>query len=106
MPHTPLYVHTQSEGLSSFPEAMRLLKEKFGDAGPPIGSPEEDVKTLEESASVVVVAVADERLDGKGGAFLKNCQIVETKLGYIKDEGNADRLWKLSEELVGEKFEI
>ena len=41
------------------------------------------------------------------GAFLVDCQIKKDgiKAHALGDE-NAERLWKLSEELVGEKFEF
>jgi hypothetical protein len=42
---------------------------------------------------------------GKTGLFLRNCQPFEVE-GYTVDPVNAEKLWKLSEELVREKFGI
>jgi hypothetical protein len=107
MPRTPLYINLTDTGPTSFVEAGRLLQEKYGDSPPNIGGFETDVKTLETSASTLVVALADDRFDGKGGAFLKNCQVLDTKdTPWLMDAENAEKLWKLSEELVGEKFEV
>ena len=41
----------------------------------------------------------------KSGTFLRNCEPF-TLAPYATDPKNAEKLWKLSEELVGEKFDI
>jgi NAD(P)-dependent dehydrogenase (short-subunit alcohol dehydrogenase family) len=65
-------------------------------------------KTVPEGASTNVVAAFDPRIVGKSGGYLVDCQVTEDPTqvrAYALDEGNGERLWKLSEELVGEKFE-
>lgn len=42
---------------------------------------------------------------GRSGLFLRNCKPFATE-GYTTDAGRAEELWRLSEKLVGEKFEI
>lgn len=42
---------------------------------------------------------------GASGAYMSDCQLIEPT-DNAKDEVIAEKLWKLSEELVGEKFEI
>lgn len=42
---------------------------------------------------------------GKSGLFLRNCKEFPTE-GYTTDPVQAEKLWKLSERLVGEDFEI
>lgn len=42
---------------------------------------------------------------GKSGLFLKNCQPFDTE-GYATDLESAEKLWKLSEKLVGQEFKI
>lgn len=39
------------------------------------------------------------------GNYMSDCQVAEAA-PYTTDEKIAERLWKLSEELVGEKFNI
>jgi len=39
------------------------------------------------------------------GAYLDDCQVVDL-VEHAKDKENADRLWALGEELVGEKFNL
>ena len=46
---------------------------------------------------------------GDNGAYLADCQIAdvgEEAKGYAtKETGNQDKLWALSEEIIGEKFD-
>ena len=107
MPQTPLYAYTKDEGPTSLAYVGRLLEKRWGSNFPPIGGFKTDKKTLETSASTLIVALADERFDGKSGLFLKNCQVLDTSATpYVTDPSAAEKLWKLSESLVGEKFDI
>ncbi|KAI0398781.1 putative short-chain dehydrogenase [Xylaria palmicola] len=70
-------------------------------------------KTLGGGAATSLVAALDPQLgpgetrDGKEnyGAYLDDCQISEKAAPGAVSSAAADRLWKLSEELVKEKFE-
>lgn len=42
---------------------------------------------------------------GESGLFLRNCQPFPT-VEYATAPESAEKLWRLSEELVGQKFEI
>jgi len=66
-------------------------------------------KTLAAGAATTLVAALDPKLppagkDGKG-VYMEDCQIVETK-SWATDPGAAEKLWSVSEELVGEKFPL
>jgi NAD(P)-dependent dehydrogenase (short-subunit alcohol dehydrogenase family) len=66
-------------------------------------------KTLGAGAATTLVAALDPKLppaakDGKG-VYLEDCQIAETK-SWATDPVAAEKLWSLSEELVGEKFPL
>jgi hypothetical protein len=39
------------------------------------------------------------------GAYLEDCNIVRPLKPYAADKSKAERLWEMSEEMVGEKFE-
>ncbi len=39
------------------------------------------------------------------GALMKDCGVAEVTKDYAKDPGKARKLWELSEELVGQRFE-
>ncbi|KAI9715399.1 MAG: hypothetical protein M1828_000859 [Chrysothrix sp. TS-e1954] len=73
------------------------------------------VKTLGAGASTTLVAAVDPRLDMPGtestkpsqenhGAYLIDCQISDKACARAVSSDEAERLWALSEELVGEKF--
>jgi NAD(P)-dependent dehydrogenase (short-subunit alcohol dehydrogenase family) len=64
-----------------------------------------DVKSLDECAATHVVAAFDPRLEGYNGVYLENGNLSDDLQPTAKGPGDAERLWKLSEELVGEKFE-
>ena len=65
----------------------------------------EDEKTVETASSTLVTTALDPEFDNKSGLLLRNCRPLEVA-GYAKDPVNAEKLWRLSEEPVGEKFEI
>ncbi|KAG4437995.1 hypothetical protein IFR05_006535 [Cadophora sp. M221] len=105
-PGTPLYIHTQvPDSLVSASEAMRIIVEKYAGSDIPTGDLAEDEKTLETAASTLVLAAANPDLDDKSGTFLRNCKPFPVE-SYATDLESAERLWKVSEELVGEKFDI
>ena len=45
-------------------------------------------------------------LADKSGAFLRDAQIMEPVKEHASNPENGRKLWKLSEEIVGEKFEV
>jgi NAD(P)-dependent dehydrogenase (short-subunit alcohol dehydrogenase family) len=72
-------------------------------------------KTVEQGAATSVWAATAPELADRGGVYLENCRIAEAttdtlKLhgvhGYALDPERAEQLWKLSEKLVGETFEV
>jgi len=71
------------------------------------------MKTLEQGAATTVWAATAPELEGRGGLYLEDCHIAEPideastvdgVMGYALDEEAAERLWTLSEEIVGERF--
>lgn len=62
-------------------------------------------KTVEQGISTTVVAVVDPRIASQSGSYLNNCQIEDVR-DYAKDPAQVQKLWELSEQLIGEKFEI
>lgn len=61
-------------------------------------------KTIEQGASTTVVAAFNPRIEERNGFYLSDCGIDETVSPYAVDVENAERLWKLSERLVGQEF--
>ncbi|KAM7217097.1 hypothetical protein V8F06_007496 [Rhypophila decipiens] len=60
-------------------------------------------KTHDEGSSCTLVAALDPGLDEPKGHYLVDCQIFDP-VAHGKDRVAAERLWKLSEELVGQTF--
>ena len=69
-------------------------------------------KNLQQGAATTVWAATSPALSGRGGIYLENCQIAHAAAGsgntgvesYAVDVAAAERLWALSEELVGQSF--
>lgn len=69
----------------------------------PIGA--DPPKSIEQGVATTLVATLDPRIEAQSGSYLADAK-VEPAYEYATDPANAERLWKLSEELVGEKFDI
>lgn len=84
----------------SDPEWLKNVRERIrGDKTMP------QLKSLEAGSSTTIVAACDPGLKGtKENVYLSDCQVVETLNEWARDEAAAERLWELSEKLVGEKF--
>ncbi|ORX97244.1 putative short-chain dehydrogenase [Clohesyomyces aquaticus] len=64
-------------------------------------------KTHSQGAATTMVAALDPEIKGQNGAYLADGRIGgEEVQEYAVDKGNARKLWELSEELVGEKFDF
>ncbi len=64
-------------------------------------------KTLQQGCSTTLVAALDLSIAGHSGAYLEDCAITERPLSdLVTNMDNAEKLWKLSEELVGQKFDL
>jgi len=69
-------------------------------------------KSIPQGAATTCFAATAPELQGKGGVYLEDCHVAaqddENPTGgvrsYALDPDNAERLWSLSEELVGESF--
>ncbi|EGO55825.1 hypothetical protein NEUTE1DRAFT_148254 [Neurospora tetrasperma FGSC 2508] len=62
-------------------------------------------KSLDEGCATTMVAALDPALDETKGLYLVDCQFSDPH-PHAKDEVAAERLWKLSEEIVGENFTL
>lgn len=71
------------------------------------------LKTIPQGAATSVFAATAPELEGIGGRYLEDCHLAEVNddtqtlhgvRSYATDPGNADRLWEISERLVGERF--
>ncbi len=69
-------------------------------------------KSVEAGAATTCYAATAPELEGRGGVYLEDCLVAEVDdddqtgsvRSYAVDPGNAEKLWALSEEMVGQKF--
>lgn len=61
-------------------------------------------KTPAQGASTTVVAATSPELESRGGAYLEDCAISTALAPHATDPADAERLWALSERLVGQTF--
>ncbi|KAK8065719.1 hypothetical protein PG997_012466 [Apiospora hydei] len=62
-------------------------------------------KTIAQGTAPLVAACLDPALVEHSGSFIQDCQ-VEQALEYATDPDNATKLWALSEQLVGQAFDV
>jgi len=72
-------------------------------------------KSVEAGAATSVFAATAPELEGRGGVYLEDCHVATVNDApnaldgvktYAIDPRNAERLWQLSERLVGERFAL
>lgn len=96
-----------------------IFKGFFDENGKPILDPVNGLKTIEQGAATQIWLATNPKLDGLGGVFAEDCEIAEVivindstdkmdevirrkgVMPYAIDKENADRLWALSEKLLG-----
>jgi hypothetical protein len=70
-------------------------------------------KTVEAGAATSVFAATAPELEGRGALYLEDCHVaaindapdaLDGVKSYALDPANADRLWEVSEKLVGQRF--
>lgn len=62
-------------------------------------------KSMAQGIATTLVAALDPRIEQQSGMYMMDCQPTRT-YEYAESMEGAEKLWKLSEELVGEKFEL
>ncbi|EJD37537.1 NAD(P)-binding protein [Auricularia subglabra TFB-10046 SS5] len=61
-------------------------------------------KTVEQGASTTLVAALDPALETHNGAYMVDCQVAEFDCEAARREDLSEKLWTLSEKLIGEPF--
>lgn len=61
------------------------------------------VKSAEQGVATTLYAALSPEIEGQSGSYLTDCGVVPER-PYAKDVAAVEKLWKLSEQLVGEKF--
>lgn len=102
---TNLGRHMSEADIAWMTERMRKSVEQTGSAS-------QGFKTIPQGAATSCWAATAGELEGAGGIYCEDCHVAtqddESPTGgvrsYAVDAANAERLWALSEELVGEAF--
>ena len=72
-------------------------------------------KSVEAGSATSVFTATAPELEGRGGLYLEDCHVaaindapdaLDGVKSYALDAGNAERLWEVSEKLVGERFTL
>ena len=96
-------------GRHMVPEDIELIRSRM-----PPGTPF-TFKTVEAGSATSVLAATAPELEGRGGIYLEDCHVASVNdapdaIGGVKtyaiDPRNAERLWELSEHLVGQRFPL
>ena len=103
--HTNLARHMSEEDKAELRERVRKAAEESGQE--PQG-----FKTIPQGAATTCWVATTDELTDSGGLYCEDCHVAdqddEDPMGgvrsYAIDADNAERLWTMSEELVGEKF--
>ena len=64
-----------------------------------------DFKSKDQGIATVLVAALDPRIEKDSGAYLDDGHVVPER-PYAKDPAAIEKLWTLSEKLVGEQFDL
>ncbi|KAF7298625.1 Short-chain dehydrogenase/reductase family protein [Mycena indigotica] len=74
------------------------------------GQPNPDYKkwkTIPQGAATTIVAAFDPRLDDKSGSYLVDCvEANDQRAPNCVNPANREKVWKLTEGIIGEKFEL
>jgi len=64
-----------------------------------------DFKSKDQGIATTLVAALDPRIEKDSGSYLDNGRVVPER-PYAKDPATIEKLWTVSEGLVGEKFDL
>jgi NAD(P)-dependent dehydrogenase (short-subunit alcohol dehydrogenase family) len=94
--------------------SRHMDKADMDELTPKRGAPKMVLKTIPAGAATSCYAATSSDIEGLGGVYLEDCHVAEVNdskahdgvRSYALDADNAERLWTLSEKLVGEQFTL
>ncbi|KAI1370123.1 retinol dehydrogenase 13 [Hypoxylon crocopeplum] len=105
-----LQEHLQKKGIMSYAVhpggvSSHLGREHDEEMADAIARTSKYWKNCDEGASTTLVAALDPSLNVRGGLYLADCQFFPAA-DYAQDPDIAKHLWRLSEDLIGETFNL
>ena len=103
--HTNLGRHMSEEDMQNLMERIRKSAEERGEEPQPF-------KTIPQGAATTCWVATTEELEGAGGLYCEDCHVADEDnadtgggvRSYAIDKDKAERLWGMSEEMVGQTF--
>ena len=103
--HTNLGRHMSEEDMAALTERMRKSAESSGQKPQPF-------KSIPQGAATTCWVATAQDLEGRGGLYAEDCHVAPVDdqdrtagvRSYAVDPANADKLWDMSERLVGSEF--
>ncbi len=91
---------------------IAALRKRMEDNAAQSGKQGGGFKTVEAGAATTCFAATAPEVEGKGGVYLEDCRVAQVDddspadgvRSYAVDPANAEKLWALSEETVGQTF--
>ncbi|PVI06930.1 short-chain dehydrogenase/ reductase [Periconia macrospinosa] len=105
--HPGVIFGTSLAGAEFTPEDWADLKAQDKAMGHPLGEPDADfeTKTVDAGTATHVAAAFDPRLDAFNGAYLEDANLTDDIYPTVKNPEDVEKLWKLSEQIVGKTFQ-
>ena len=93
-------------------EDMAWMRKRMEENAKESGQSPQGFKTIPQGAATTCWAATADELEGKGGVYCEDCHVAEQDdtdptggvRSYALDKDNANQLWALSEQLVGDSF--
>ncbi|WP_128891087.1 SDR family NAD(P)-dependent oxidoreductase [Erythrobacter sp. HKB08] len=93
-------------------EDMAWMRKRMEENAKESGQSPQGFKTIPQGAATTCWAATADELEGKGGVYCEDCHVAPQDdtdptggvRSYALDKDNANRLWTLSEQLVGDSF--
>jgi NAD(P)-dependent dehydrogenase (short-subunit alcohol dehydrogenase family) len=96
----PGLIHTELSRYMTEDDMRHLMEMAKGGGGMP------PAKTVEQGAATSVWAATAPELESQGGAYLADTEVTDRHAPWARDPEAAKRLWALSEDLVGQTFDV
>jgi NAD(P)-dependent dehydrogenase (short-subunit alcohol dehydrogenase family) len=96
----PGLIYTELSRYMTADDMQHLMEMAKGGGGLP------PAKSVEQGAATSVWAATAPELESQGGTYLADAEVTDQHAPWARDPESAARLWRLSEDLVGQQFDL